>query len=69
MLKVDHVKQTRMADENSLLEDIVYFEGRLEEMGFNGDCAYERAMAQTFERLVEERRNSLKKLRQTNDAA
>ena len=63
------MRQSRSADENSLLEDIVYFEGRLEEMGFNGDCAYERAMVQTFERLVEERRNSLAKLRRTNDAA
>lgn len=50
-------------NEQSLLQDIAYFEARLEEMGYNGDCAYERAITRTFARLVEERRDSLAKLR------
>lgn len=53
----------RRGNEQSLLKDIAYFEARLEEMGYNGDCAYERAIVKTFARLVEERRDSLAGLR------
>lgn len=62
MKSTEAPQQARRHDEQSLREDIAYFEARLEEMGYNGDCAYERAIAKTFARLVEERRASLSQL-------
>jgi hypothetical protein len=50
-------------EEQALIEDIAYFEARLEQMGDLGDCAYERAMTRFYERLVGERRVSLARLR------
>ncbi len=55
--------------EHSLGQDIAYLEGRIEEMGFNGDCAYERAMVTTYEKLLIEKRAALKELRSPNFAA
>lgn len=43
--------------------DIRYLEARLAEMGLAGDCAYERALAQTFTHLLRQRRQSLSRLR------
>ena len=45
-----------------LREEIGWFERRLEEIGFAGDCAYERALSQTYSTLLEERRAALGKL-------
>jgi hypothetical protein len=39
--------------------DICYLEARLGEMGYEGDCAYERAMSRLYEKLVAECRASL----------
>ncbi len=40
-----------------LLEQIAYFESRLEEMGGSGDCAYEKSLVRVYEtRLGEQRR-------------
>ncbi len=56
-------------EEQALIEDIAYFEARLEQMGDLGDCAYERAMSRFYERLVGERRASLASLRVRNGRA
>ena len=58
-----HANQTEKREEQALIEDIAYFEARLEQMGDLGDCAYERAMSRFYERLVGERRDSLASLR------
>jgi len=58
-----HASHSEKRDEQTLIEDIAYFEARLEQMGDLGDCAYERAMSRFYERLVGERRASLATLR------
>ena len=50
----------------SIRTDINYFEARLGEMGYDGDCAYERAMAKLYEKLVAERRESLARISGTS---
>ncbi|MEN8174621.1 MAG: hypothetical protein ABFS23_02575 [Pseudomonadota bacterium] len=42
-----------------LREEIAYLEARLVELGFEGDCAYERAMARFFTERLETRRAQL----------
>ncbi len=44
---------------SQLRSEIAYMEARLLEMGYNGDCAYERAMAHTFRTLLDTRRRQL----------
>ncbi len=46
-------------DTERLLQEITYMEGRLAEIGHDGDCAYERAIARFFEQQVAERRRQL----------
>ena len=60
-IETDH--HATKADEEFLVEDIKYFEARLQEMGYDGDCAYERALAQSFERRVIEQKGALANLR------
>ena len=42
-----------------LLEEITALEHRLQRMGGDGDCAYERAMSKLYQGMVEERRQQL----------
>jgi hypothetical protein len=42
-----------------LLEEIATLESRLEDMGLDGDCAYERAMSRLYEDMVEELKRRL----------
>ena len=46
-----------------LLEEISRLEQRLESMGMDGDCAYERAISTLYRSMVEERRQQLASLR------
>ena len=47
-------------DPTRIREEIAYLEGRLNEIGYDGDCAYEKAMIRFFEQQVDMRRNWLK---------
>lgn len=42
-----------------LEEEICYMEARLEEIGFEGDCAYERAMSRFYREQIASRRKQL----------
>jgi hypothetical protein len=42
-----------------LREEIRYMEARLDEIGFEGDCAYERAMSRFFLEQIAFRRQQL----------
>lgn len=42
-----------------LKEEIRYMEARLDEIGFEGDCAYERAMSRFFVEQIASRRQQL----------
>ena len=42
-----------------LKEEIRYMEARLDEIGFEGDCAYERAMSRFFLEQIASRRRQL----------
>ncbi len=42
-----------------LLEEIAALENRLEDMGIDGDCAYERAMSRVYTDMVEDRKRQL----------
>lgn len=46
-----------------LMEEIAFFESRLLEMGHSGDCAYENALARTYQALLDARRHALTVLR------
>ena len=47
----------------SLLEEIRALESRLAAVGLDGDCAYERALSQIYDRLLRERRDQLAAIR------
>lgn len=42
-----------------LLEEIASLERRLNDMGMDGDCAYERAISRVYTGLVEKRKQQL----------
>ena len=42
-----------------ILEQISYFESRLEEMGGSGDCAYEKSLVRVYETRLGEHRQLL----------
>lgn len=46
-----------------LQEEITILERRLEDMGMDGDCAYERAMSKVYTNLVAARKKQLNALR------
>ena len=48
---------------DALAEEIAALEKRLQKLGFDGDCAYERAISQLYQSLVEDRKNRLAALR------
>lgn len=45
-----------------LREEIQYMETRLCEIGFEGDCAYERAMSKFYQEQIETRKQRLARL-------
>jgi hypothetical protein len=45
-----------------ILEQISYFESRLEEMGGSGDCAYEKSLVRVYETRLSEQRQILQGL-------
>lgn len=49
-------------DPARLREEIHYMESRLTEIGFEGDCAYERAMSKFYLEQIETRRRKLARL-------
>ena len=46
-------------DPERIREEIAYLETRLGEIGYDGDCGYEKAMIRFFEQQVDMRRNWL----------
>ncbi len=54
----EHLKQ----QEQHLLSEIHYLQQRLKQMGYNGDCAYERAIENNFQQRLVERRRALSEL-------
>jgi hypothetical protein len=46
-----------------LMEEIAALESRLEDMGMDGDCAYERAISRVYTDMVAERKRRLAALR------
>jgi len=46
-------------DPTRIREEIAYIESRLNQIGYDGDCAYEKAMIRFFEQQVDMRRNWL----------
>jgi hypothetical protein len=46
-----------------LLEEIATLENRLEDMGVDGDCAYERAMSRLYTDMVQDRKRQLAAVR------
>jgi hypothetical protein len=57
----------RTLNENQLLDEISWFESRLQEIGGNGDCAYEKALARSYEQAVTSHRERLAALRCVNN--
>ena len=53
----------RTLSESQLLDEIAWFEGRLQDIGGNGDCAYEKALARSYEQAVSSHRERLAGLR------
>jgi hypothetical protein len=48
-----------------LLEEIATLERRLDDMGLDGDCAYERAISRLYTGMVEDRKQQLAVLRRS----
>lgn len=61
MMNTERVSEAKglMPDTERLLEEIAYMEARLAEIGHDGDCAYEKAIARFFEQQVEDRKTRL----------
>lgn len=61
MKKRERPQSMRVAytDPQRIQEEIAYMETRLGEFGYDGDCAYEKAMIRFFEQQVEIRRSWL----------
>ena len=47
-------------DAKRLREEIAFMESRLEEIGYDGDCAYEKAMARFYYQQLAKYRDQLK---------
>ena len=61
-----HSSGARTLSEDQLLDEISWFETRLKEIGGNGDCAYEKALARSYEQAVTSHRERLASLRRAN---
>jgi hypothetical protein len=62
-----HTICARTLSEDQLLDEISWFETRLQEIGGNGDCAYEKALARSYEQAVTSHRERLASLRRVNN--
>lgn len=62
-----HPNGARTLSEGQLLDEISWFEARLEAIGGNGDCAYEKALARSYEQAVSSHRARLASLQQTSN--
>ncbi len=49
----------REQSHSRLIEEIAYIEARLIAIGQTGDCAYEKAMARSYQQLLQQRRQEL----------
>ncbi len=47
------------AYQTRLIEEIAYLEARLHDIGITGDCAYEKALARSYDLLLKDRRRQL----------
>lgn len=52
-------KWVQHMDAERLLEEVAELEARLQEIGHDGDCGYEKAMVRFFEQQVDVRKNQL----------
>lgn len=52
-----------MDDQEGIHQEIVTLEKRLQKLGLDGDCAYERAMSKVYQELVTDRKERLAALR------
>lgn len=61
--------QPALGEERALRisEEIAALEHRLNDMGMDGDCAYERAMSRLYASLLQDRKHQLAVLRQLTD--
>jgi hypothetical protein len=50
-----------------LLEEIATLERRLDDMGLDGDCAYERAISRLYTGMVEDRKQKLAVLQRSSE--
>lgn len=58
MSERDH-SEAHAVERARLQEEISYMEARLMEIGFEGDCAYERAMSRFYAEQIASRRQQL----------
>jgi hypothetical protein len=65
--QTNHQSGGRTLNEHQLLDEISWFESRLQEIGGNGDCAYEKALARSYEMAVTSHRERLAALRSVNN--
>ena len=59
-MEAPHHPPVVLSDAARLREEIAYMEARLEEIGHDGDCAYEKAMIRFFEQELAARRAHLR---------
>lgn len=63
---MEHMRVFAQNDDRSRIEEEIQFmESRLEEMGFEGDCAYERAMTKFYQQEIAFRRARIAGLGET----
>lgn len=62
----EHPRYARTLSESQLLDEISWFEARLNAIGGNGDCAYEKALARSYEQAVSSHRERLASLQREN---
>ncbi len=62
-----HPNGARTLSEDQLLDEISWFEARLEAIGGNGDCAYEKALARSYEQAVSSHRARLASLQHASN--
>lgn len=62
-----HASGARTLSEGQLLDEISWFEARLDAIGGNGDCAYEKALARSYEQAVSNHRERLASLWRVNN--
>ena len=62
-----HPTCARTLSESQLLDEISWFEARLHAVGGNDDCAYEKALARSYEQAVSSHRERLATLRRVQN--